>query len=487
MGEHKNPYPGENNTGHFWDDDNDIRELNNRPPRWYMWALYLGIIAIPIYSFYYPTIPWFGEHTKGTAGWTQIVEYKEGVKQLEDYRQSKFADIEKTIADPKTSLEDIVRDDELRSYSIKTAKVLFGDNCAACHGAGGQGNDGFPVLADDDWLYGGTLAQISTSITNGRKGNMPARMMGISDADADTLATFLVETGKGAAGKPNPASKSLYMTKGCIGCHGPTMKGNVFMGSANLSDGIYRFKADDQKASVIRTILHGVNQGHKPLTQDAVMPSFGASKVIDKTQIKKLAVYVHQLGGGVAVKPKPKPKKVVASAAAPTAKAGRGGKELYAKCQGCHNVGVGGAPKYGDKAAWAPRIKRGMDDLLKVAKAGKGMMPPKGTCMDCTDDELRAVIQYMMESAGAPKAKSAVKVSPFKAVVASGDSFDAVIKAADANYKKALAAKMAWRDTGKMIKDAKKTKDVALAKAANKQAVNALAQSAVAGAAGPSF
>ena len=487
MGEHKNPYPGENNTGHFWDDDNDIRELNNRPPRWYMWALYLGIIAIPIYSFYYPTIPWFGEHTKGTAGWTQIVEYKEGVKQLEDYRQSKFADIEKTIADPKTSLEDIVRDDELRSYSIKTAKVLFGDNCAACHGAGGQGNDGFPVLADDDWLYGGTLAQISTSITNGRKGNMPARMMGISDADADTLATFLVETGKGAAGKPNPASKSLYMTKGCIGCHGPTMKGNVFMGSANLSDGIYRFKADDQKASVIRTILHGVNQGHKPLTQDAVMPSFGASKVIDKTQIKKLAVYVHQLGGGVAVKPKPKPKKVVASAAAPTAKAGRGGKELYAKCQGCHNVGVGGAPKYGDKAAWAPRIKRGMDDLLKVAKAGKGMMPPKGTCMDCTDDELRAVIQYMMESAGAPKAKSAAKVSPFKAIVASGDSFDAVIKAADANYKKALAAKMAWRDTGKMIKEAKKTKDVALAKAANKQAVNALAQSAVAGAAGPSF
>ncbi|MEO1917781.1 MAG: cytochrome-c oxidase, cbb3-type subunit III, partial [Candidatus Thioglobus sp.] len=426
MGEHKNPYPGENNTGHFWDDDNDIRELNNRPPRWYMWALYLGIIAIPIYSFYYPTIPWFGEHTKGTAGWTQIVEYKEGVKQLEDYRQSKFADIEKTIADPKTSLEDIVRDDELRNYSIKTAKVLFGDNCAACHGAGGQGNDGFPVLADDDWLYGGTLAQISTSITNGRKGNMPARMMGISDADADTLATFLVETGKGAAGKPNPASKSLYMTKGCIGCHGPTMKGNVFMGSANLSDGIYRFKADDQKASVIRTILHGVNQGHKPLTQDAVMPSFGASKVIDKTQIKKLAVYVHQLGGGVAVKPKPKPKKVVASAAAPTAKAGRGGEELYAKCQGCHNVGVGGAPKYGDKAAWAPRIKRGMDDLLKVAKAGKGMMPPKGTCMDCTDDELRAVIQYMMESAGAPKAKSAVKVSPFKVVVASGDSFDAV-------------------------------------------------------------
>jgi hypothetical protein len=128
-----------------------------------------------------------------------------------------------------------------------------------------------------------------------------------------------------------------------------------------------------------------------------------------------------------------------------------------------------------------------MDDLLKVAKAGKGMMPPKGTCMDCTDDELRAVIQYMMESAGAPKAKSAIKVDPLKPVVAKNTSFDAVVIAADANYKKALAAKMAWRDTGKMIKEAKKTKDVALAKAANNQAVNALAQAAVAGTAGPRF
>ena len=401
MSEHENPYPGENNTGHFWDDDNDIRELDNRPPRWYMWALYLGIIAIPIYSFYYPTIPWFGEHTKGSAGWTQIVEYKEGVEQLKQYREIKFSDTEKAITE--SSLEDIVRDDELRNYAIKTAKVLFGDNCAACHGTGGQGNDGFPVLADDDWLYGGTLAQISTSITNGRKGNMPARMMGISDADADTLATFLIETGKGATGKPNPASKPLYMTKGCIGCHGPTMKGNVFMGSANLSDGIYRFKTSDQKSSIIRTILHGVNQGHDPLTQDAVMPSFGTSTVIDKTQIKKLAVYVHQLGGGVAVKPKPvalpkaeTPKIETTSSAKVST---RGGKEIYTKCQGCHNVGIGGAPKYGDKIAWQSRIKRGMDDVLSVAKAGKGMMPPKGTCMDCSDTELRLVIQYMMDSA----------------------------------------------------------------------------------------
>lgn len=65
---------------------------------------------------------------------------------------------------------------------------------------------------------------------------------------------------------------------------------------------------------------------------------------------------------------------------------------------GCHNAGVGGAPKYGDKAAWESRIKRGIDDVVNVAKTGKGMMPPKGTCMDCSDDELKLVVQYMMES-----------------------------------------------------------------------------------------
>ena len=46
----KNPFPNENNTGHFWDDDNDIRELSNRPPRWYMFALYMGLIAVVVYS-----------------------------------------------------------------------------------------------------------------------------------------------------------------------------------------------------------------------------------------------------------------------------------------------------------------------------------------------------------------------------------------------------------------------------------------------------
>ena len=77
----------------------------------------------------------------------------------------------------------------------------------------------------------------------------------------------------------------------------------------------------------------------------------------------------------------------------------RSGKEIYdTKCVACHAAGVANAPKLGDAAAWAPRAATGMDHLLSVAKTGKGAMPPMGTCMDCSDDEMKAVIQYMLDN-----------------------------------------------------------------------------------------
>jgi cytochrome c5 len=66
------------------------------------------------------------------------------------------------------------------------------------------------------------------------------------------------------------------------------------------------------------------------------------------------------------------------------------------KCMACHNTGAAGAPKVGDKEAWAPRIATGMDAMLANAISGKNAMPPKGTCMDCSDDDLKAVIEYMV-------------------------------------------------------------------------------------------
>jgi cytochrome c5 len=68
------------------------------------------------------------------------------------------------------------------------------------------------------------------------------------------------------------------------------------------------------------------------------------------------------------------------------------------KCLACHGTGAAGAPKLGDAAAWAPRIAQGMDTLLTHATNGLNAMPPKGLCMECSADDLKAVIEYMVQN-----------------------------------------------------------------------------------------
>ena len=73
------------------------------------------------------------------------------------------------------------------------------------------------------------------------------------------------------------------------------------------------------------------------------------------------------------------------------------GKEVYkASCQACHAAGVAGSPKVGDKDAWAPRIATGIDALVASVINGKGIMPPKGACASCSEDDMKAAVEYMV-------------------------------------------------------------------------------------------
>ena len=76
----------------------------------------------------------------------------------------------------------------------------------------------------------------------------------------------------------------------------------------------------------------------------------------------------------------------------------RSGEEVYnASCGACHASGAAGAPKTGDAGAWAPRIAQGEASLVKHAIEGLNAMPPKGMCMTCSDDEIKAAVEYMVE------------------------------------------------------------------------------------------
>lgn len=281
MSDDKNKFPGENNTGHIWDDN--LRELLNEPPTWWRIGFHASWILIIVYTLLYPSWPLINTHFKGIMGWTSIDEYKHDLKAINDVRGPY-----ETKLKPMSASE-ILADDELSTYVVRSAKVLFGDNCSACHGAGGQGIPGFPVLADDDWLYGGTITDIETTITSGRQGMMMAHDSMLSATEVDKLANVVM------AG--SVVEEPLFTEKGCIGCHGADGKGMSFMGSANLIDGIYRFAAADQLASITHTIKYGVNDPANKKTRNAIMPAFGGTK-LSETDIKKLAVYVHKLGGG---------------------------------------------------------------------------------------------------------------------------------------------------------------------------------------------
>jgi cytochrome c5 len=65
-------------------------------------------------------------------------------------------------------------------------------------------------------------------------------------------------------------------------------------------------------------------------------------------------------------------------------------------CMACHSTGAAGAPKTGDAAAWAPRLEKGMDALVASVDKGMNAMPPKGMCFDCTTEQYKALIEYMV-------------------------------------------------------------------------------------------
>lgn len=313
----KNATPVED-TGHVWD---GIRELNNPCPRWWLNALYLSGLIVVAYFVLYPSLPLVHDSTKGLLGWTMIGEYKEDLAKVE----AKRAPFEDKLA--AMSVDEILADQDMLNYAIGSSKVLYGDNCAACHGTGGAPAEGagYPNLTDDDWLYGGTLADIEMSIAKGRQGNMPAHEKLLKTEEVDELVKFVIDSSNGVA---TDAGKALYMAKGCFACHGADAKGVKQMGSANLTDKIWRFSGEEDQ--IRHTILHGVNDMSDKATRVAVMPQWSEklaimlqvradvvadgedpSKIdwsdeldgsegerLSETDIKKLTVYVHQFGGG---------------------------------------------------------------------------------------------------------------------------------------------------------------------------------------------
>ncbi|MDH3973686.1 MAG: cytochrome-c oxidase, cbb3-type subunit III [Deltaproteobacteria bacterium] len=287
MTDKHDPYKAKD-TGHVWDDD--IRELDNPPPRWWILGIHLSWISILVYCILYPSIPLINDSTKGILGWTQIKEFKSKVAEVEAIRKPYNDKIAAMTA------EEVLKDAELLNFAQISSRVVFGDFCAPCHGAGGQGGKNYPVLADDDWLYGGSLEAITKSITNGRIGDMPGHSEMLTEQEINDVVKYVAGL---STGQVHEAGKAVYMGKSenrearCYTCHGRDGKGKQSKGAPDLTDAIWRF--DGSEAGIKHTIVHGVNYGGPP-TRKAKMPAF--NRKLSEIQIKKLALMVYQFSGG---------------------------------------------------------------------------------------------------------------------------------------------------------------------------------------------
>ncbi len=158
-------------------------------------------------------------------------------------------------------------------------------------------------------------------------------------------------------------------------------------------------KIGDRAAWIQREKL-GLNKLYQSaLKGHAGMPARGGMADLSDAEVKRAVEYMMNAGAAPLASA---PAAVVAAApaAAPAAAAAGAGKKTYdTACVACHATGVAGAPKFGDKAAWAPRLKAGMDAVYAIALKGKGAMPPKGGNTALSDADVKAAVDYMAAAA----------------------------------------------------------------------------------------
>lgn len=283
------PHTNVETTGHEWD---GIKELNNPLPRWWLFIFWGSILFAIVYWVLMPAWP----APPGMQGYTR------GVMAQSD-RASVAADVAVTVTQ-RTRLASrlaavdadvILQDHELSQLALGLGESAFGDNCATCHGTGGRGAKGYPRLADDIWLWGGSLTDIETTIRHGVRSNDPAartkdmpafgRDAFLTNGQVNDMVEFVTAiSGRKADLAAVDRARPLFAAN-CASCHGVDAKGMRVNGAPNLTDAEWLYGGD---RTTIRRTIFGSRRG--------VMPAW--AERLDPATIRALAVYVHALGGG---------------------------------------------------------------------------------------------------------------------------------------------------------------------------------------------
>jgi cytochrome c oxidase cbb3-type subunit 3 len=253
-------------TGHVWDED--LRELNNPLPRWWLW---LFIITVAFGGVYLALYPGLGSY-EGQLAWSSRLEHATQAR-------ANAARIEKALA---TFAAREVSELSADPAALNVGRNLFLNNCATCHGSDGGGAPGFPNLTDGDWLWGGDPATVTTSIANGRAGAMPAWGELLGSRGVEDMLSYLYSLqGRELAAGDRRSGGAKYAEL-CAACHGVDARGKSEMGTPNLADGIWLH------GGALATVRDSITQG-----RSGAMPAH--LERLGETRVKLLAAYVLSL------------------------------------------------------------------------------------------------------------------------------------------------------------------------------------------------
>ena len=253
-------------TGHVWDED--LRELNNPLPRWWMWLFIVTVVFSLAYLWLYPG---FGS-ARGSLGWSSISQYED--------ERAKAAELSAPLYARLASMshEQLAADKQ----ALGVGERLFVNQCATCHGSDARGSKGFPNLTDDDWLWGGTIDKIKETIAGGRQGAMPPMAAAVGSAsDVRNVAHYVLSL-SGSAHDNVAAQLGRDKFGICAACHGVGGKGNPALGAPNLSDKVWLHGWGEQ--AIVQVVTNG---------KTSVMPAHAGR--LSTEQIDVLAAYVWQL------------------------------------------------------------------------------------------------------------------------------------------------------------------------------------------------
>lgn len=283
----KDSVTGTETTGHEWD---GIKELNTPLPKWWVYVFYATIIWSIGYYFVYPAIPTLSGHTSGILDYTARQDLRNRMETVEAERAEW---VDRLAATP---VEEIPAREELFEFAVAGGGAAFAVNCAPCHGSGAQGGPGYPNLADDAWLWGGSLEEIYTTIQHGIRWTQDdetrfSEMLAFGADDiltseqVDDVAEYVLSLSGNATDQDAAQRGEQVFVENCAACHGENGEGMAALGAPRLNDAIWLYGGD--KATIVETVTRG---------RSGVMPAW--SNRLDDVTIKQLAVYVHSLGGG---------------------------------------------------------------------------------------------------------------------------------------------------------------------------------------------